>query len=134
MAETLDFLVGVEDEWEDNIPDIIGNFQKFGKIFSCAQRREYVAASLKNLSFNAPKLRAMTKRLQIVPTCRTPTIDELKKPIAAFYSRNGKPESDHFFAVHNDACTAKRMMARLRRKFSKDETPRETYLCFQHFN
>ena len=123
--DTLDYLKGVEDEWE-LIPDLLEQCKRGRSLFTDVHNKPFCAGSLKNISFNSPALKMTTERLKTVPSCKTPTLDELKIPINAWYVKCGKDPAQHRYSIHAEACTEKRLLARVRRKFSKDESPRES--------
>ena len=108
-------------EWEKH-RDIRDRVMAKKGMFMDTQGRGFVSATLPNSKLNRIFLKQYTTRMVEKKTTKVGSLDELKQPIKEFHD---VLKVDCPFRQHQDTWAAKRLLGLLRRKFVREEEPRD---------
>ena len=89
------------------------------------QGRAFVTANLQNCKLNKIILREYMMVMKERGTTKIGVLAELAVPLQAFAAMQ---DVDIPFKVHQDSWAVKRLLSFLRRKWNRDETPRDTLI------
>jgi hypothetical protein len=95
-------------------------------MFRDSDGKGFCKTSLTNCFINYDLLKEYTSAMAREHTIMIGTLSELKGPLKEFQKMQ---RVDNPIFAHQDAWTAKRLLGLLRRKWQRDEAPRETWLC-----
>jgi hypothetical protein len=127
MADS-NMFIALADVWDQKLAYRV-KARKQELLITSDKGEPYVPATLANCKHNHEMLAGYTQIMCETGKMCTSHIESIKAPLLKFYTMQGTLRDDAKLSIHAQAWAIKRMLGVMKRKWSREECPRD--LCLQ---